>query len=94
PGAVCGVVTDNEKNMKNAWKVLNDKRPNLTCNGCGAHTINLIMKDVLALEPVKDVLNCATWLSKYILSRYILLNHFEKIQKGLSFESRRRLCLP
>ncbi|ETL31140.1 hypothetical protein L916_15964, partial [Phytophthora nicotianae] len=65
PGAVCGVLMDHATNMKKAWKVFKDNRPNLTCNGWGAHMMNIIMKDVLALDPVKDVLNSATVVKVY-----------------------------
>lgn len=94
PGAVCGVVTDNASNMRKAWEILMHNRPNLTCNGCGAHMMNLIMKDILGLATVTDVLDDAKWLSKYILNRYILLDHFDRIQDKLNPEYRRRLCLP
>ena len=33
-------------NMRAAWDILEEKYPGLIMNGCGAHTINLLVKDI------------------------------------------------
>ena len=44
------VVTDNTSNMKKSWRLLEDKYPDLTCYGCAAHSLNLVLSDLLKLE--------------------------------------------
>ncbi|KAF1329290.1 hypothetical protein FI667_g5967, partial [Globisporangium splendens] len=55
-GAVTSVVTDNTANMKGAWKILQHERQGIVCNGCAAHGMNLLMKDVLELEDFATIL--------------------------------------
>ncbi|EPZ36680.1 hypothetical protein O9G_005963 [Rozella allomycis CSF55] len=54
PKSVCGVVTDNAPNMANAWNILDGKYPHIFCNGCAAHTMNLLVKDILELDLFKQ----------------------------------------
>lgn len=46
---VRGVVTDNASNMKKSWRVLRATRPDIICNGCSAHSVNLILESVFKI---------------------------------------------
>lgn len=47
---VCAVLTDNARNMRAAWEILESKYKGLICNGCAAHVMNLLMKDFFKLD--------------------------------------------
>jgi len=46
---VLGIVTDNAKNMKGAWKILQEKYNHLQPHGCVAHGLNLLAKDISSI---------------------------------------------
>ena len=56
PDRVVGVVTDNASNMQSAWEFLESDNTGLIVNGCGAHTFNLLVKDVSKLPEYAPVL--------------------------------------
>lgn len=93
---VRAVVTDNAKNMKNAWQRLEQSPRGLICNGCAAHVMNLLMKDVFKLEYFSWVLEHAKTLTNFIKGRHALLDRFRSMQKSLKAptERRRALSLP
>ena len=43
---IVAVTTDNAKNMKAAWKLLEAKYPWIICFGCQSHSIDLAAKDI------------------------------------------------
>ncbi|GMG17624.1 unnamed protein product [Phytophthora fragariaefolia] len=65
---VISLTTDNAKNMKKAWKVLERKRDIIFCTGCGAHTLNMLHKDVAKLRFVADIIEDANTLAVFIRS--------------------------
>lgn len=54
---VFGIVTDNAKNMKKAWHLVNEKYPHITAYGCVAHGLNLLVNDMMNLKLFNDVIN-------------------------------------
>ena len=56
---VVSIVTDNAAPMKAAWTILDLKYPGLIINGCAAHTINLLVKDICKLDRMKYYLENA-----------------------------------
>lgn len=44
------VVTDNAANMRGSWDIIEDKHPRIFANSCGAHVMNLLVKDICELE--------------------------------------------
>jgi len=80
---VAGVVTDNAPNMVAAWKILEEKYPTLIANGCGAHTFNLLVKDICKLPEHEPVLEGARNITNFIMARGRLRKRFGLIQKGL-----------
>lgn len=51
-GKFTAVVTDNAPVMRAAWELLEEQYPNISCFGCAAHALNLLIKDLLV--PHKD----------------------------------------
>jgi hypothetical protein len=43
--------------MQGAWDILEEKYPGLICNGCAAHTMNLLVKDICKLPRYLGPLN-------------------------------------
>ncbi|RLN98123.1 hypothetical protein BBJ28_00016002 [Nothophytophthora sp. Chile5] len=95
-GKMSSIVTDNASNMKAAWDLLKQNRSELFCNGCGAHMLNLLIKDVFKIAFFAAVLEKARFMAKYIRKRYVLLDRFRDKQKKVnsSKERRRGLCIP
>jgi len=80
---VCAVVTDNASNMRKSWQELWKTRPSLICNGCSAHTLNLLLQDMFAMDPLKQVLQNAVAVSKFVRKRPALLYRFRETQRRL-----------
>ncbi|KAK1936997.1 hypothetical protein P3T76_009775 [Phytophthora citrophthora] len=95
-GSVCGVVTDNASNMRRAWELLMEKMPHLTCNGCAAHTINLLLKDMFDIPFLNEVLKKAVVVTRFVRKRAALLYQFRTKQRQHfgAGQRRRALLLP
>ncbi|XP_050064712.1 uncharacterized protein LOC126553609 [Aphis gossypii] len=55
PGKFYGIVTDNAANMKKAWQEINQKYAHITTYGCIAHSLSLLINDIISLESLKSV---------------------------------------
>jgi hypothetical protein len=52
-----GIVTDNAANMKAAWQKIEAKFSHITCYGCVAHGLNLLLNDLGKLTFVDNVIS-------------------------------------
>jgi hypothetical protein len=68
---ICAVVTDNAANMKNAWKILQEKYPYLIIFGCLAHGINLLIKDILGIHGFDIILKDVKDIIKFFKNRQL-----------------------
>jgi hypothetical protein len=68
---VCAVVTDNAANMKNAWKILQEKYPYLIIFGCLAHGINLLIKVILGIHGFDVILKDVKDIIKFFKNRQL-----------------------
>ncbi|ETO75523.1 hypothetical protein F444_08908 [Phytophthora nicotianae P1976] len=95
-GSVCAVVTDNASNMRKSWELLEERLHTLTCNGCSAHTPNLLLKDMFGIGFIGDVLTKAVAITKFVRKRPALLYHFRAKQRQRlgSRQRRRALMIP
>ncbi|CDQ62404.1 unnamed protein product [Oncorhynchus mykiss] len=50
PQKVFGLVTDNAANMTAVWSKAEGSYPHITPIGCAAHSLNLLLKDIMALK--------------------------------------------
>ncbi|KAF1313817.1 Exocyst complex component 4, partial [Globisporangium splendens] len=82
-GAVTSVVTDNTANMKGAWKILQHERQGIVCNGCAAHGMSLLMKDVLELEDFATILQQAKIVSRFVKDHHAMWDRFKQLQKQM-----------
>lgn len=53
---VVQVVTDTCSVMKAAWRLIEAKYPWITCSGCAAHVLSLLLKDIAKIEEVAQLL--------------------------------------
>lgn len=63
--AVVAVTTDNASNMRASWPELEKRYPGLLTLGCAAHTVNLLVEDILKLSELNTTLNTAIYVIRY-----------------------------
>ena len=80
---VVSIVTDNAASMKAAWNILQLKYPGMIINGCAAHTVNLLVKDICKLDRFEDFLEHARFITSFVKERNALSKRFQKIQENL-----------
>ena len=51
------IVTDNAANMRGAWEIIEEAYPKIYCNGCGAHVMNLLIKDICTIPKYAKILD-------------------------------------
>jgi len=90
PERCCSIVTDNAANMQGSWSIIEAKYPWVFCQGCAAHTFNLLIKDILS-EPdfaiLMDKVKNTVLFVKYrhaVSSKYKSLMAVENVTRGLS----------
>jgi hypothetical protein len=82
PDKLCAVVTDNCRVMQAVWDKIEDKYPQIFANGCAAHVLNLLIKDIFETRDYMDVLDKAKFLSKFIRNHMVILDKFRRIQEA------------
>ncbi|OWY95114.1 hypothetical protein PHMEG_00034968 [Phytophthora megakarya] len=82
-GKVATVTTDNAGNMEKSWRIL-EKTRMLLCNGCSAHTLNLLLQDVGKFDVVRRVISKAERLANYFLKRHLLLARFHEEKRKMT----------
>jgi len=79
------VVTDNASNMKAAWNLIQSYYPHISCYGCVAHGLNLLVQDItIGLESLKEVVVELKHVIKEIKNKHILLSVLKEKQSLLS----------
>lgn len=71
PEKVFGLVTDNAANMKVAWAHVEETYPHITTIGCAAHTLNLLLKDIMALKTMDTLYKTAKQVVKYVKGKQV-----------------------
>jgi hypothetical protein len=74
-----GIITDNAANMKKCGKLLTDQYENTTWVGCLAHTLNLLIGDVLKIDSVQETFKSVIAIVKSVLQSNIYSAEFKKI---------------
>ena len=77
---VFGVVTDNARSMKKAWRLIKEKYPTIICYGCAAHGLNLIFCDMIKLETCKNIIKRAKGIIKEF--KHLLVDLLKAMQKA------------
>lgn len=81
PDRFLGVVTDNASNMKKAWEELKKLYPHLSCYGCIAHGLQLLLTDIGKLDTVKDIIARIKLVMKEVRNSHILAATFKQHAK-------------
>lgn len=68
---VFAVVTDNAPNMKVAWAHVEETYPHITTIGCAAHSLNLLLKDIIALKTMDTLHKRAKQVVKYVKGKHV-----------------------
>ena len=63
---IIALVTDNATNMRSAWGLIKEEHPHIICFGCGAHGLNLLLKDFMTLPSLANFLKSATKIVRYV----------------------------
>ena len=93
-GKIVAVVTDNASNMRGAWEIIETKNPDISCNGCGAHVANLLIKDVVNIEEVRTCLDKAAAIAKWFKKRPMAIFKLSEHKKLNKESSNRTLKIP
>lgn len=81
-------------NMQGAWKIIEDKFPHIFANGCGAHVMNLLIKDICELDRYASILSRVQFVVKFIKERQHILAMFKDLRKQFSISHGLTLTVP
>ncbi|XP_072564792.1 uncharacterized protein [Paramormyrops kingsleyae] len=81
PDKVFALVTDNAANMKVAWAHVEETYPHITTIGCAAHTLNLLLKDIMALKTMDTLNKRAKQVVKFVKGKQVTSATFLSKQK-------------
>jgi hypothetical protein len=79
---VVQVITDNEPSYKAAGKLLMEKRTHLYWLPCAAHCLDLILEDIGKDHNVKQTIEHAQQITRYIYGNPRILNMFRELASG------------
>lgn len=91
------IITDNASSMKKAWKLLAIKYPKIIFLGCIAHSLNLLIGDIMKISWAHNIIKNGKKIVKYfkshqvpaaILKRYQLSNYNKQISLKLPVKTR------
>lgn len=69
--------------MKAAWKLIEERYPHISANGCAAHTVNLLIKDILDTPGNSTTIKEAEKIIKFVTNHHIVKAKFEEKRKAL-----------
>ncbi|KAG5674167.1 hypothetical protein PVAND_004150 [Polypedilum vanderplanki] len=88
----CALITDNAVVMRGAWKLIESRFPHISANGCAAHVMNLLIKDIMDISIYKQVATSAGKIIKFINNHHNVLAKFEEIKNDIGVTH--KLSLP
>jgi hypothetical protein len=65
----------------------------MICNGCAAHTLNLLLHDMFDIDVLDAVQSAAVTITKFVRHRPALLYHFRDKQRAMLGSSWHRFAL-
>ena len=80
PHKVYVVVSDNAPNMQAAWELITLEFPHISCVGCGAHCVDLLIEDIMKLKSLFKIFKMGKIIVK-TLKKVIPKAHFKKWQE-------------
>ena len=91
---ISAVVTDNASAMKNAWRIFKTVLINLITLPCLAHTLHLVIKDVLRYDPFTSVVDNCLKVTRYFLSHHHPKAILEKCMTASNVQFGKTLKIP
>lgn len=88
----CCVVTDNASVMRTAWKEIESRFPHISANGCAAHGLNLLIKDLLDETVHEKTISESAKIIKFINNHHLVQAKFETRRKEANISH--KLSLP
>jgi len=86
------VITDNANVMKSAWRLIEEKFPHISANGCAAHGINLLVKDILNTNETSKTIKDAEKIIKFVKNHHIVKAKFDEMRSAANHS--RSLSMP
>ena len=71
-------ISDNAPVMKSAWRIIEEKYPHISASGCGAHRVNLLVKDIVSTTEATKTVKDAEKIIKYVKNYHILKAKFDE----------------
>ncbi|CAG9792169.1 unnamed protein product [Diatraea saccharalis] len=78
------IISDNATNMVKCGRLLNEKYANVTWIGCLAHTLNLLIGDVIKVNVVLAIFHYVVEVVKKISKSHILKSEFKRLSEDKS----------
>lgn len=88
---VC-VGTDNANVMKATWHILERRFPHISCYGCSAHALNLLIQDILEVQNNADTIKEAERVIKFVKNQLLVKSKYEAKRKAAKIP--RSLTMP
>lgn len=66
------VITDNAPVMQAAWRIIEETYSNITANGCSAHGMNLLLKDISKFPQNQEVIKKNEKISQFVRNHHIV----------------------
>lgn len=82
PSKVFGVISDNASAMEKAKKIISEEFQHITPYSCIAHTLNLLIGDIMKLSSLKNVEHSCKDIIKEITNSHRNLATFNMVQKN------------
>lgn len=91
---VVAVLADNAQTMVSMQRQLEINRPQIFGNGCAAHGMDLLVKDIASIPFLSSAIESCVKLTKFIKKRSALALTFRQIQRSTHAERHKGLRLP
>lgn len=74
------LVTDNANVMRAAWRIIEQKFPHISTNGCSAHAVNLLIKDIVTLNDNAKTVKDAERIIKFCKNHHMVKAKLDDIR--------------
>ena len=71
-------ISDNAPVMKSACRIIEEKYPHVSASGCGAHRVNLLVKDIVSRTEATKTVQDAEKIIKYVKNHHIVKAKFDE----------------
>jgi hypothetical protein len=86
------VMTDNAPVMRASWKIIEETFPHISANGCSAHGINLIGKDISNIPDHKDVISKSNKIIQFVKNHHLVKAKYD--EERVNYNVKKTLSTP